>query len=168
MPNALNTTTPEYEFHHPHGTFALRLQQLTGDVLAHLLLSADDSYITVAANDIAADDLPLVVRLVKLGARLTKGIGTLSQFRRERARIGLQQVHDALLARGYTVLTCAMDRAVILPGGFGPTTAYVRVVGVVIHNDAREVEARLFLPGGKVATRDEGVIAPARAVELVA
>ena len=163
MPDAPGLTATECEFRHPHGSFPVRCHQLTGEDLAHQLLGAEESYITVAVERLVEDALPLILRLVALGERLTNGIATLSQLQRESMRLELCRVHDALLDRGYGVLVGTMDRAVIREREIRRWTDYARVIGVVIH-DTGEVEATIILPEGEVLERDEDT-APARAVE---
>jgi hypothetical protein len=165
MPDASTHPAVEYEFSHPHGSFAVPCRQLDGEALAHQLLAAEESYITVAVAP-AADDLPLVLRLVELGEQLTNGIAKLTQLERERSRLELQAAHDALLERGYGILVGAMDRAVIRSPGASPWTDYARVIGVVVHGTG-EVAATLCLPEGRVLDRDRGELAPARVVSLV-
>jgi len=165
MPDASRHSAVDYEFSHPHGSFAVPCRQLDGEDLAHQLLAAEESYITVATAP-ATEDLPLVLRLVELGERLTNGIAKLSQLERERSRLELQAAHDALLERGYGILVGAMDRAVIRSPGVAPWTGYARVIGVVVHHTG-EVAATLCLPEGQVLERDRGELAPARAVSLV-
>jgi hypothetical protein len=160
-------TATEYEFRHPHGTFPVRCHQLTGEDLAHQLLGAEESYISIAADRLVEDALPLMLRLVDLGERLTNGIATLSQLERESMRIELCRAHDALLDRGYGVLVGAMDRAVIREGEIRRWTGYARIIGVVLH-DTGEVEATIIMPEGKVLERDEDAVAPARAVPFAA
>jgi hypothetical protein len=166
MPDAPGLTATEYAFRHPHGSFPVRCHQLTGENLAHQLLGAEESYITVAAERLVEDALPLVLRLVDLGERLTNGIATLSQLQRESMRLELCRVHDSLLERGYGVLVGVMDRAVIREGEIRRWIGYARVIGVVIH-DTGEVAATIVLPEGEVLERDED-IAPARAVPIAA
>jgi len=72
---------------------------------------AEESYITVAADHLVEDALPLVLRLVEVGERLTNGIATLSQLQRESMRLELCRVHDALLDRGYASSSASWDRA---------------------------------------------------------
>jgi hypothetical protein len=84
-------TATEYEFRHPHGTFPVRCRQLTGEDLAHQLLGAEDSYITIAADRLVEDALPLMLRLVDLGERLTSGIATLPQLSRSSLHRCLQR-----------------------------------------------------------------------------
>jgi hypothetical protein len=171
MPDSSGLTAPgltatEYEFRHPHGNFPVRCHQLAGEDLAHQLLGAEESYITVAADRLVEEALPLILRLVDLGEQLTNGIATLSQLQRESMRVELCRVHDALLDRGYGILVGAMDRAVVREGEIRRWTDYARIIGVVIH-DTGEVEATILLPEGEVLERDED-IAPARTVPIAA
>jgi hypothetical protein len=165
MDDVSSLAATEYEFCHPHGGFPVRLRQLSGESLAHLLLAADASYIAIEADRVSEEDLPLVLQLVVLGELLTKGIDTLTQALRERTRLELRRTHDALLDRGFSVLVGAMERAFIRHGGDCQSTDYTRVIGVVIH-DAVRIEATLLLPVGQVALRDRGELAPAREFSL--
>lgn len=157
----------EILYRHPHGAFEVKLERHDYDSLSRALLAADKSYVMLDVGFIDALHRRVLLDFVEVADELTNGVTAIAeQRRREEARLQFAELHEALLQRGYTVLSGRVGIATAVPPGdvFALQTEIIDTTAVVVTTEPVN-HAFIQMPVGSVAERHIGVIKPTRELE---